>query len=232
MPKDRFKPHQIALLFAGLASAAAWAVPLLRSLMLPLLYLNTHLHELCHALAAELTGGEVQKIVVHADGSGMTPVSGGGLLLLASSGYVGASMIGAAMIFYGRTPSGAKLVLRLLALTLGFSMIVFVRGDAIGVASGLVWVAGLWGLSTYLKDRALLFAAQFLGLQQCLNSLQSVYVLMRLSALGTEHSDAAIMARASHIPAMVWAVSWCILSVAAIGLSVRAAWSRETRTGG
>lgn len=227
-----FKPHQIALLGAGLVSAGAWAVPLLRTLFLPLLYLNTHLHELCHALAAHLTGGSAMAIYVYANGSGLTPVLGGVLLVVASAGYVGASVVGAGMILGGRTPGGAKTVLRALAVALALSTVLFVRGDTVGLFAGILWVGGLWLMSTYLKDRALLFAAQFLGLQQCLNSLQSLYDLLRISAGGSGHSDAGLMASRSGIPAIVWAVAWCALSLMAIGLAVRRTWATERRSGG
>ena len=66
----RLRRDQWTLLGASLASVALWATPLLRPFALPLIYLNTHIHELCHAVTTIATGGAVENIIVLGDGSG------------------------------------------------------------------------------------------------------------------------------------------------------------------
>ena len=68
------KRDRSTLLSAGGACLVAWVVPVLGYLMLPIEYLNTHIHELFHAIAAVGTGGRADKILVFPDASGVTPV--------------------------------------------------------------------------------------------------------------------------------------------------------------
>jgi hypothetical protein len=222
--ESKLKPHQGALLAASLISAVIMGVPLLQQLMIPLLYLNTHIHEVGHAVAALATGGQVSHIEVHATGAGVTPVRGGNILLVASAGYVGSAIAGALMIVYGRTPKGAATVLRVAAVALGVALVLWVRGDAIGVVSAIGWTLLLWLLSARLQGNSLIFAAQFLGLQQCLNALQSVYILLHLSAFTPLHSDAVILAQVTGIPALIWAGAWTLFSLILVVLSLHRAW--------
>lgn len=213
------------LLLAGAASIAAWAIPILSFVALPLVYLNTHVHELCHALAAVFSGGTAQKIVVLGSGSGYTPVAGGSLLLVGSAGYVGASLIGAGLILFGTTPRGASNGLLGLALMLGLSMLLWVRGDAIGLASGVGWIVLLVLLSAKLQGAQAVFAAQFLGMQQCLMSVQALLVLLRINAIPGVQNDAKLLADHTPLPAMFWAICWFGVSLLAMGAALRSAWS-------
>ncbi len=200
-------------------------MPHLRPVVLPLVYLNTHIHELCHALTAVLTGGEAQRILVFADGSGLAPVRGGSILLVASAGYTGAAIIGGLLIAGARTPETAR---RMLWLTFGFllfSMVFFVRGDLIGIMSGLFWLAALAAAAWWLRGVQLTFAAQFLGLQQCLTSLQAFLALFTLTATTEVQSDARILEGLSGVPAIAWASGWLVVSILCVGTSLKRAWA-------
>lgn len=214
--------HVRALGWAGLISVAAYVVPLLGIVFLPMRYLNTHIHELCQGIAATLTGGEVQGIAVFANGSGTTPIRGGNLLLTASAGYIGASFLGAAILAVGKTPQPARAILRGLGIAIGLSSLLWVRQDAIGVMSGFGWSVALLALSFLLQREALLFAVQFVGLQQCLNAVSSVLVLFQISAYGEVQSDAGILQQTTGLPATIWAFGWVGLSVILIALGFRA----------
>lgn len=191
--------------------------------VLPIQYLNTHLHELSHALTAVGTGGDVQRIMVFSDGSGVTPVTGGNLLLTASAGYVGATLLGAALIAFSRTPKSAQRSMRFLAVLLAIAMVLWVRGDVMGLVMGWTWV-GLLAWQPLLKGQGFVYAAQFLGIQQGLASLQSVAGLVQLSAVTEVHSDATILQQTSGIPAIVWASMWCVFSLVVLGFTLKASW--------
>lgn len=227
--RARLKPHQAALLVAGVASAVLWAVPYVQFLTLPLIYLNTLIHEICHALAAMVVGGRVQGIWVFGSGGGQTPVATPGglsILLVASAGYVGATLIGASLILLGRNGKAARNLLWTIAGVLLLAMVLWVRGDEIGIASGIFWIALLWAGGRYLSGPYAIFAVQFLGLQQCLNALQSVYTLLEISAFTEGQSDARLMEQASMVPAIVWAVLWGLLSLVLVAMAFRRSWSR------
>jgi hypothetical protein len=226
MESTSLRPHQTAIVAAAIAAVVGYLVPLAGTLLLPLQYLNTHLHELGHAMAAVVTGGHVEHILIRSDGSGVTPISGGLMLLIGPAGYVGAACIGAVLIYYGRTENGARVMLRALAIIMSIGLLLWLRGDLFGIGSGIVWIGALFGGASLLKGRGLLFAAQFLGIQQCLTSLQAVFGLLQISAYTGYHSDARLMQDATMIPAVVWAFGWCLLSLVLIVWTLRAAWNR------
>lgn len=215
---------QMILLFAALATFAGMLVPIIHRVLLPVQYLDTHLHELSHALVAQFTGARVDEIQVNANGSGLTPVEGGNLFLIASAGYLGASVFGAAMIYFGRNEKNARTTLITLLVLLCMSMVVWVRGDVIGEISGIGWIVALAFGIALLKRNELIFFCQFLGLQQCLASVQSVLSLVKISASMEAHSDATIMQDATGIPAIVWALTWSIISLLLVAWALRRSW--------
>lgn len=220
---------QKTLLAAAVLSLVLWAIPVLRLVALPLVYLNTHLHELCHALTALATGGHVKEILVFADGSGVTPVSGGSLLLTASAGYVGSAVIGGLVVAGARTAKAAATILWTVGVVIGLAVLMFVRGDIVGLVSGVFWALLLWFLGKSLKADHAVFAAQFLGVQLALTSLQSLLVLLRISVGMEAMSDAQILQGVTGIPAVFWATAWSLLGLAAIGASLSSAWKPASR---
>lgn len=216
------------ILVASISLAALlWVLPFLRWLVLPLIYLNTHLHELGHALAAMATGGSVGQIRVFADGSGVAAIRGGAMLLIAPAGYVGSAAFGAAMVAMAGTAKGARTALWGLFGMMVFSMIFFVRGDIVGVLSGIVWIFVLYVLATRLPARQVQPVTQFLGAMQCLASVNAFLPLLQLSAYGNLQNDAGIMQQITGIPAMVWAVIWLFLSLILLWMGIRRAWHTQ-----
>lgn len=236
MKASSLKPHQRAILLAGLASVVIWGVPSLRVVMLPLIFLNTHIHEICHALTSLGTGGDVQMIEVFGNGSGVTLTRGGSALLISSAGYLGAALVGFGMVLASRTEAGTQQMLRVLALVLGAAMLLWLRGDGVGITFGVLWLGALVVGAQRLKGPTLLFAGQFLGVQQCLNSVSSVYDLLKITASTGLQSDAKNLEGITAVPAMAWAGLWCAVSVLLLMQGLRLAWvpkppARSSRRG-
>ena len=219
------RPHQTALLLAGLVSLAGLFLPPLGAALLPLAYLNTHLHELAHALAAVGTGGSVERIQVYGNAEGLTLTRGGLAPLVASAGYLGAAAWGAAIVLASRTERGARLALGATGAILALSMLLFVRGDAVGEVSGFVWAAALLAAGWRLRGAALLFAAGLVGLQQGLNALRSLFELFQITAASERFSDARGMEAMTHVPAIVWSLLWGLCGLAVVALTARRAWA-------
>lgn len=217
------KRRKLVLVAAGL-TAITWLVPALSLLTLPIVYLNTHIHELMHALMTLATGGSARTILVLADGSGVTQSAGGNTFLIASAGYVGASAVGAGLIVLGSDARRARQALSGLAILLVLGLVLWVRGDLVGLLSILGWIALLFVFSKQASGPAAMLGAQFLGMQQCLASVQALWVLLGISALSGVENDAQIAADASGIPGIVWAVGWCGVSLLAMVLALRKAW--------
>lgn len=213
------------LVVASLAVAAGWLLPYSIWFFLPFLYLNTHVHELSHALAALVTGGQVGRILVFANGSGIAEIAGGSLPLIASAGYIGSAALGGLLVAHAKTERGARRALGILAAILGASLLIWVRGDWVGWTSGLVWVLVLGSAARLARGAWAIFGAQFIGLQQCWASIESLFVLLRISAGKEAISDAEIMARATGIPSLFWAVLWFAISLVILSAALRESWS-------
>lgn len=222
--------RQSALIGAGILTAALWAMPGFGVVTIPLVYLNTLIHELCHALAATATGGMAEKIVLEPSGNGATFSAGGWGMVIASAGYVGAALIGSAMITFSAKPKGAKTVLAVLAAAIAVGMLLWVRG-LVGVLSGLAWIALLVGASQKLKGPGLTFAAQFLGLQQALTSVIALYVLLQINVRSGIENDALIAQNMTGIPAIMWALLWVAVSGFGLVAGLRKAWGSSRSDG-
>jgi hypothetical protein len=217
--------HQLALLLAIAITALTYFVPYLSIAFRPLVYLSTHIHEFCHAIVGTLTGGSVDRIEVFSNGGGVTLIAGGNDFLIDPAGYLGATGLGIAMILFGRTPSRAKIALGAMGILLVFSMLFWVRGDIVGITFGMFWMMAMLGAAALIKGPAAVFACQFVGIQQCVNALTSVFVLFHITVVSTEaQSDAVNMAAVTHLPAVIWASLWSFMSVVGIALAIREAW--------
>lgn len=211
-------PAAKAFLIAVILSVVLPFIPILRWGLLPFDYLNTHLHELFHALAGILTGGTVDHIEVFATSAGVTYTRGGWNPIIQMSGYLGASLFGSFMVQSCHNEKKSQLWMRILGIMVLVSNVLFVRGDAVGWTVGLAWPVIILYLANKLKGEHLLFAAQFFAVQQCLNSIKSLRDLLLLANTDIT-TDAQLLARDTHVPAIAWAILWTIASVFGIILA-------------
>ncbi len=194
-------------------------IPILKWGLLPFDFLNTHLHEMFHAIAAVVTGGQVDHIEIYRTGEGLTITRGGMAPLIQMAGYLGASLFGAVMIMFCRSDKASVIGMRILAGLVVLSSIVWVRGDFVGWPLGFAWPSVIFFASSRLKGESLIFAAQFLAVQQCINSIKSLRDLIFQSGSGVA-TDAQNLANVTHIPAMFWAVIWMGVSVFGIVMAM------------
>ncbi len=216
---------QKLLLLASVISIALWAIPVARYAILPLNYLNTHFHELAHAIMTILTGGTPQEIKVFADGSGVTHSLGGSIFLVASAGYPGTAILGSLLILAGRKTESAQRILKLLSIILALSLILLIRGDIVGLISAILWIPTLWIAAVKLKDDNLQFATQFLGVQMCLTAFQSLISLVSITATSDFATDAQTLQDITWIPSLIWSVGWTLFSLIIVIFSLKNAWS-------
>lgn len=221
MAKKPLKPGQQALVWAVVVSVCAWFVPFASLLLLPIVAFNTHIHELCHALSALATGGSVDWIKVFSDGSGLTQSRGGLHLAIIPAGYLGAAALGAVMIGWAHTEKRARQAVGTLAVVLALSSLLWVRGDVLGWLSGVFWVLVLAWLAFSGKGMGLLFAVQFLGVQQCLAAVLSLLVLFHINATANIQNDAKMMGDITGIPGVFWAGLWIGLALSMMAIAVR-----------
>ena len=216
------------LLAAGLASLLVWLVPPLRIALWPLTLFNTFIHELCHAVVAVLTGGQVEAINVNRDGSGTTVSFGGIGLAIASAGYVGAAVVGGVILALARSRQSARVVCYAVSLVLASSLVLVVRGDPLGWAVGLGWTLMLAVSARIMPGPWLIFFTRFLGFQLGLTALHSLGELLVISQRGDAVTDAAIIQSMTGVPPVVTSVAWSLTALVCVGFAIRRAWEAET----
>lgn len=204
-----------------LVSVLVYVIPGGPLLILPLTLLNTHIHEICHVLAGIATGGGAERILVFQNGSGLALVSGGNLLMVASAGYLGAIALGGLALAYGRTARQADVILNIAIGVLAFSLLVFVRGDLVGLLSGWGWLGLLVLIRRDQNADRKVIVVSFLAAQQCLNALRSVSDLTIIARQTDAHSDARILQEATGIPDTFWAGLWAIAAIVTVFLALR-----------
>jgi Peptidase M50B-like len=223
MQKTLRKQHKESIGFLLGATALTIVIsylPLGWVVVYPLRLFVTFIHEGGHALAALLTLGSVERLVIDANGSGATYTYGGLSILISSSGYLASTAYGAGLLTLLHDGGRAKAVLTataaiILTLTGFFAADSFSLFIGIALTGLLIWVAIGW------SPRWAHFFLSFLAVQCCLNALYDLKTLFEISATTNLHSDAVNMQEATLIPALVWASAWTILSILALVAALR-----------
>ncbi len=210
------------VLGASAITLVLWFIPFVGFVLYPIRLFVTYVHEICHAMAAVLTLGWPHEIEIYADTSGVTWTTSGISLVISSAGYVGTTVIGAALLLLAArratvrpalVATGATLVVA--ALWLGGNVLAWVSGLGIGAA--------LVAIGLKASPRVARFALSFLAIQCILNALSDLKTLLWLSTVSTAQTDAQNMATATGglIPAVVWTVLWAGIALVALGVAVR-----------
>jgi hypothetical protein len=171
------------------------------------------LHEIGHAVAALVTGGEVVKIGLGRDEGGVCVTRGGVPFIVLNAGYLGSLLFGALFLLLGaRRHRSAPVVATIGAFTV-LAALVYVR-TWFGFAYTLV--AGLLLLLVAVKLRP----AASEWLLAAIGSMSMLYAVADIASdVIFRHpgaSDAAALARLTGIPALVWGFVWIGISLAVL----------------
>jgi hypothetical protein len=233
------RPQATTLLLAAIISIALWFIPYADILSYPFRIFVTFIHEGGHALAALLTGNSVQSLSVAMNASGETYTTKGGMfsqILVSSSGYLGAMAFGALLLVLIRKTVAARMVLTasailILILTLGFGFITPIvsstwdslSGIPFTFFAGIVLAIGLFVTARFASRKVAVFVLSLLAVQCVLNALLDLKTVFFLSSpLGPPvHTDAANMAAATGIPAIVWTIIWIAIAFGILVLALR-----------
>ena len=171
--------------------------------------LVTVCHEAGHAVAAILAGRSVQGIRLHSDTSGVTLTKGRptgvGMVITLLAGYPAASLVGliaAAVAGAGHAVAVLWLLVGLLALML--LQIRNVHGALVVLALGAVLALATW----YAPAQILVWLAYGLAWLLLLAGPRPVLELAFRRSRGAAGSDAAQLARLTHLPRVIWIVFW------------------------
>ncbi len=222
------RPQATTLLVAAGLSIALWFIPFAEILSYPFRIFVTFIHEGGHALAALLTGNSVQSLSVAMNASGETYTTQGGMfaqMLVSSAGYLGAMTFGALLLVLIRKAVAARIVLAgsallILILTTVFGLIKpmvagswsSLTGIPFTFFAGIALAIGLLAVARFASPRVATFVLSLLAVQCVLNALLDLKTVFFLSSplAPTVHTDAANMAAATGIPAVIWTIIWIL----------------------
>lgn len=186
-------------------------------LLYPFTLFTTWVHECGHAVMVVVMGGSVTSITIEPDTSGLTrslmPSGRIAQGLVASSGYLGASLVGCLLMAATRVEKRARGILRALGAFMLLTLVIWMR-NLFGALVVLAWGATLLGLARRGSGRASRFFLSVLAIQVALNAVYDIRILFLVSG---GRSDADTMTRLFLAPAWLWAGAWMILSVAMLG---------------
>ncbi len=218
------------LLLAGLAGLLFWDSPLL----LPLKILAVTLHEAGHALATYAVGGHVEQIAVDRYQGGVAhcvyPASRWRTFLVASSGYLGSTVLGVLLLRLalreGRSlplvRDGSRATLWILGSGLLLIAILFFR-DVFSWVFALPTAAALLLAAWRAPDAWVRPGSVFIATFTCLYALFDLRYVLRLSFqdTGPMKTDAHILEEVLLLPAWFWGMAWSLLALLLVGWALR-----------
>ena len=235
------RPQITLLIVATVITIALWFVPYADYLVYPIRLFVTFIHEGSHVLAALATGGSVESMTVSPDGSGLVMFRYTSLfsqLVTSSAGYLGTTAFGVLLLLSIRRALSARVVLAVCAGFVGLMTVFFglvapllnvfsttasAKSVAFTVASGLILTAGLLAIARFANLKIAQFALSFLAVQCVLNALSDLKTVFYMSSpfANPMQTDAANMANATGLPAVVWVLIWIGISVLMISVGLR-----------
>ncbi len=183
----------------------------------PFKWFETYFHEISHGIAALLTGGNIVKIELFANGAGLCTTRGGSPLIISYMGYAGAALWGTLIYYTASTHQRvAQAISAFIAILLAITLVFWVADllTAVIVVTLLVMTLAKFKFS---KLSYLQVGLQLTGALVLLNSIKSPWYLIDGRHLG----DGAALANTTGLPEIFWVFTWFIIGISGIILLVR-----------
>lgn len=184
----------------------------------PMRMMVVFLHEMSHAIAAALTGGDVLSMTLLRGEGGSAVTRGGNLFLIASAGYLGSLLGGIGLLMIALKSRWDRIALAVLgAVTLVLTMIYMREVFALvfGIGTGI----SLMIASRYLPVQLCDMILRLLGLTSMIYVPYDIF--SDTIARASMRSDARIIAETVGGPTVFWGGLWLVLSLVLIGATLR-----------
>ena len=200
------KNHFFILLFLAIV------IKQLPLISIPFNWLESYFHEISHGIAALLTGGDVLRIQLFANGAGLCTTQGGIRFFISFAGYAGATLWGWGIYklssVHQKTAQAFSFLLFILLVS---SMVLWGRDLLTWFILGVLVALFLFTVKLR-KVHFLQRLMQLFGLLILLNSLSSPYYLLD----GRHIGDGATLASMTFIPEILWVFIWFSIAVLAL----------------
>jgi len=230
---EKYRELILLLFFLGLV----WLIErnrITRLILYPLTLIVTFFHELGHAFAAHLSGGQAWSIRVHDDKSGVSTTAGGSRIVVLNAGYLGSIIFGFLMFCLPYTPVGdwsLMIIMGFLLIAMAFWVRDFFTSLLVLAVSAL-----LIFLDNFCPVELKVFLVKFIGVC-CV-----FYAWFRIDSYGRNlkwlqygdvngqhlETDAYQLSRITKIPAFIWVVLWRLISILVFLLMAKIALNHST----
>lgn len=211
-----------------------WQLPAGGLVLYPFKLLATWIHEMSHGVVMLLAGAGFDSLKIYEDTSGIAYATSGtgnvGRAAIASAGYMGASLIGAVLLFFAQKDRGCRVALGVFALAMALSAALWID-NRFGLWVGYGGAVAFALAAAVLPERWASWALSFVAAQACINAVLDIRVLFRpqlvINGEAVRASDAHKMAEAASGSATVWASLWLLWSFAIFFVALRLIYLRE-----
>lgn len=185
----------------------------------PFSWMETYFHEMSHGLAAMVSGGSIERIVLHFNGSGLCYTKGGWQPFVTFSGYIGAVAWGATIYLFAKASGSASRWLALVMLSMIIISGILYARDIITILIMLIISGTLYVSFRYAIGEIFPRVMEFAGVYIMVGAARAPLDLID----GRHYGDGATLANITWLPEIVWALLWCGIAVSTIVLL----WSRQ-----
>jgi len=206
-----WRPY-VALALVGVVLLFFWSSPLLW----PIKIVVVLFHELGHALAAWITGGEVQEIQLAPTQAGLTLTRGGWPVLILNAGYLGSLLAGVGLLLATRSKRAIRVlawVLPAILLVTGIALVRPILG--FGFVFTVIAALGFGVLARYGATDLVRWVLRGLGV---FSVLYALFDIRDDVFLGGGQSDAHMLAQITFVPAAVWGLGWIAVGIGVLWL--------------
>ncbi|MDQ7004696.1 MAG: M50 family metallopeptidase [Ghiorsea sp.] len=185
-------------------------IPLLN---IPFTWFMTFFHEISHGLSAVLTGGSIEKIVIHIRGSGLCYTTGGYRFVILQAGYMGAVLWG--ILIYEMADDISHKYTNILAGFFAGLVALFAVLYARDVVTWLILAVLFTMFMSIMKlQKAMVtkLILKFLGLYILLDAVRAPLHLID----GRNYGDGASLSDLTGVPEILWICIWLATGVAGL----------------
>lgn len=213
-------PRLLWLLLSAFVTVALWQIPFGNFLLYPFTILATWFHEMGHGLTAIALGGQLSKLSIFSNGSGLAHIRGPiafgslGSALVSAGGLMGAPIAGSILLISARERKMARRALFVLGMLLIISTLIWVR-----TLIGFLILLFLGSVIVYLALETVVWlqtvVVQFLGIQACVSSYRQLdYLFSNNAIIGgqTMLSDTGNISKMLILPHWFWGTLLAILT--------------------
>ena len=183
------------------------------------------LHEISHAVAAILTGGSVEKIILDLHLAGNTITKGGNQILIALSGYVGSLFIGSLILISAKGKNLSKWLTTILAIIIFLAAVNLIQ---VGVQIFLSILIALifYFLPRFANEKIIKLFLMFIGLTSCFYVVADIKQDLLTTTL--RETDTQILEYLTGVPALAIGFFLFLLSILTVGILLKNIYSTKS----